>query len=101
MIGKLIQTGNAEVKEEFEQLLCGKNICTVVDEEIVYDQLDESIEAVFSLLLAGGYLKIVDYELPSEENGGYPKYELAITNLEVRFMFYKMVRLWFRTAARD
>lgn len=101
LVGTLLLTGDEEIKSDFETLLKGDTIDTVIDEEIVYDQLDTGVEAVWSLLLASGYVKIIQYELPSEANGGSPVYRLSLTNLEVKLMFYKMVRGWFRTATRD
>lgn len=58
MIGKLIREGNTQVKESFELLLNGKEIVTELDEQIVYDQLDLEETAIWSLLLASGYLKV-------------------------------------------
>ncbi|MFR9099061.1 MAG: hypothetical protein ACLVI9_04505 [Anaerostipes hadrus] len=58
MIGKLIREGNTQVKESFELLLGGKEIVTELDEQIVYDQLDLEETAIWSLLLASGYLKV-------------------------------------------
>ncbi len=95
---KLIREGGEEVKRDFESLLCGGSIVTVIDEQIVYDRLDVSDEAVWSLLLASGYLKVVQKEpLHERENDlDGPRYELALTNKEVRRMFRSMVRDWFR-----
>ena len=69
---------------------------TPLDEQIVYNQLDGDPQAVWSLLLASGYLKVCSYE---EENmveaGEEPEYELTLTNHEVRRMFEKMIKGWF------
>lgn len=62
----------------------------------VYDQLDGNENAVWSFLLASGYLKVVDYqgyEEISEEQE--PSYVLALTNYEVRIMFQSLVKGWF------
>ncbi len=68
-----------------------------IDEQIVYDQLESDGQAIWSLLLASGYLKVKDYKVLADEYGGWkPQYTLELTNFEVRVMFQKMVRGWFR-----
>ena len=62
LVGKLVREGNRDIKEKFEKLLCGECIWTEIDEQIVYNQLNGSEEAVWSLLLASGYLKVLSYE---------------------------------------
>ena len=96
LVGKLIRGGSKRVKLSFETLLQGETICCPIDEQIVYNQLDNSEGAIWSLLLASGYLKVTHYE--SEENavgGRFPKYELELTNYEVKCMFERMVHTWF------
>ena len=98
-MGKLIREGDKRVKESFEHLLKGESIACPIDEQIVYNQLDDNEEAIWSLLLASGYLKVLDYQLPDEEDEDVPlMYELTLTNREVRSMFYSMVRGWFSRA---
>lgn len=54
----------------------------------MYNQLDDNEEAIWSLLLASGYLKVLDYQLVDEDNEDVPPmYELTLTNREVRSMF--------------
>ena len=62
LVGKLIREGNGTIKKQFEELLKGKHLRLPVDEEIVYNQLNENEDAVWSLLVAGGYLKVLDYD---------------------------------------
>lgn len=99
LVGKLIQGGNGEVKIQFEELLQGKHLRMPIDEQIVYNQLDDNEAAIWSLLLASGYLKVLDYEqLDRIEPGKEPLYELTLTNREVKYMFDGMVRGWFTKA---
>ncbi len=73
---------------------------TEMDEQIVYDQLDYDEQAVWSLLLAGGYLKVRDFCPHTSQFGEWKQeYRLELTNFEVRTMFRKLVRKWFATAA--
>ena len=96
LAGKLIREGGRRVKESFEQLLKGESITCSIDEQIVYNQLDDNEEAIWSLLLASGYLRVLEYQLVDEETGDVPPlYKLTLTNREVRCMFYGMVRGWF------
>lgn len=93
LAGKLIQESIPEVKTIMEDLLQGKIFKTQIDEQIIFSQLDNRISAIWSLLLASGYLKVVSYKLPPEV--GRPEYELCLTNMEVRLMFEDMIRDWF------
>ena len=102
LVGKLLREGNRRIKEKFEILLRGESIQSVIDEQIVYSQLDGNERAVWSLLLASGYLKVLSFESYRDiPEGTNPKYELALTNLEVRLMFGNMIRDWFAIAEAD
>lgn len=102
LIGKLIREGNRNIKEKFEGLLRDEVIRTPIDEQIVYNQLNGNEQAVWSLLLASGYLKVLSYEEYDKiPEGMQPKYELALTNLEVKLMFQNMIRTWFADAETD
>ena len=97
LVSKLVREGDADLKSVFEELLKGKNILCPIDEQIVYNQLDDDSEAVWSLLLASGYLKVVSIE--KKVVGKRQQYELSLTNMEVLDMFYDMVRGWFKKSA--
>lgn len=93
LVNKLIREGSSEMKQEFEELLKGGVLETVIDEQIVFSQLSTKESAIWSLLLACGYLKVVQYTL--DEPSGREYYKLALTNKEVRIMFQNMIRDWF------
>ena len=96
LVGKLIREGSKDMKQKFESLLQGAAIQTEIDEQIVYDQLDQDEEAVWSLLLASGYLKVMKVESGPTDFGEWAqKYELCLTNFEVRVAFRNMIRRWF------
>ena len=102
LVGKLIREGDRRIKEKFECLLKGDVIYTPIDEQIVYHQLDGNEEAVWSLLLASGYLKVLSYDRQDLlEPGKEQMYELTLTNYEVMCMFEKMVRSWFTGVKAD
>ena len=95
LIGKLIQKGTSDIKIAMEDLLEGKTIETAVDEEIIFEQLENNCEAVWSLLLACGYLKVNK----ASENGAGGNYVLSLTNFEVKNMFRRMIQGWFGNAS--
>ncbi len=92
-VAKLIREGSRNIKMDFECLMRGEVLETVLDEQVVFDQLEVKESAVWSMLLAGGYLKVMDGWM--EEVSGREHYRLALTNKEVRIMFENMVRDWF------
>lgn len=102
LVGKLLREGDRRIKEKLECLLRGDVIYTPIDEQIVYHQLDGNEEAVWSLLLASGYLKVLSYDRQDLlEPGKEQMYELTLTNYEVTCMFEKMVRSWFTGVKAD
>ena len=99
LVGKLIREGSEEIKQSMEQLIKGEHLFYPIDEQIVYNQLEYNEEAIWSLLVASGYLKILGYEDMAKVER-WPNYELAITNKEVRLMFQGMISGWFAPAKR-
>lgn len=104
LVSKLIREANKNIKLEFERLMQGGHLITSLDEQIVYDQLEDNDEAIWSLLLACGYLKVVHGTTAKEgedtsclEQG----YELALTNYEVKRMFSGLIRGWFGKVSYD
>ncbi|MGN8944530.1 AAA family ATPase [Bariatricus sp. HCP28S3_E4] len=102
LVGKLLREGDRRIKEQFEILLDGGVIESPIDEQIVYNQLRGNERAIWSLLLASGYLKVLRFESIIEvPDGTNPKYTLALTNREVRLMFQNMIRDWFMDVEGD
>ena len=100
LVGKLIREGNGKVKEEFQMLLEGGAVRSEIDEQIVYDQLDMDESAIWSLLLASGYLAVKKVETIQSGYGDWKQvYTLKLTDFEVQVMFRRMVRNWFAPAA--
>lgn len=102
LVGKLIREGGRSVKQSFEQLMKGEHLRCPIDEQIVYNQLEQKESAIWSLLLASGYLKVIDYDrLDTLERGKKACYEVALTNYEVQHMFENMVSDWFAVVEDD
>ena len=93
LVGKLIREGGKGTKLIMKDLLEGRTLHTQMDEQIVFNQLDNKESAIWSLLLASGYLRVKRYEFLTEE--GREEYDLVLTNKEVRLMFERMIRDWF------
>ena len=94
LVEKLLRESRTNVKQTFEELLKGGRIHHMeIDEQIVYNQLSVKKNAIWSLLLASGYLKVADTVF--DERAGCTYYDLALTNREVRIMFEHMIRDWF------
>lgn len=91
---KLVREGSPDIKVIMEDLLAGGTFRTVIDEQTAFSQLDTNDAAVWSLLLAAGYLKVEDYIFDPED--GKEEYVLKLTNKEVRIMFRKMITGWFK-----
>lgn len=92
LIASLIRQANPEIKQIMESLLTGGTLVTQIDEQIVFDQLDYDQNAIWSLMLASGYLRVVRRKFLPD---GEIEYELIITNREVLLMFRKIIRRWF------
>lgn len=102
LVSKLLREGSRRIKEKFEGLMQGETLRVAIDEQIVYNQLNGSEAAIWSLLLASGYLKVLDYEREEElDDGREPLYDLVLTNFEVKRMFNRMVHGWFKMAEAD
>ena len=98
-IGTLVRESGRNLKMQFEDLLKGNEIITTLDEQIVFSQLKISVTAIWSMLLASGYLKVTEHM--TDEKTGRDLYHLALTNKEVHLMFENMIRDWFAEAMED
>ena len=88
LVGNLLLNGDINLKMQFEELLHRHSIVSEIDEEIVFDQLGQNENEIWSLLLASGYLTVLNVD--------DDEYELTLTNYEVEKMFTKMVKAWFK-----
>jgi uncharacterized membrane-anchored protein YjiN (DUF445 family) len=93
LLNKIVRQGDAELKMQLEELLKGNSITCFINEEIVYDQLDSNKDAVWSLMLASGYLKAEKVDLV----GRLAKrlYTLRLPNMEVESMLNELIGRWF------
>ena len=101
LINSLVQKGSPYIKTMIENLISGEKINVIVDEQIVFSELDYTEDAVWSLMLASGYLKVVSSEELNLIRESDNEYELALTNREILFMFRKMILRWFSPAKHE
>ena len=92
LVSDLLREGDAELKSDFEYLLCGGTVTKQINEELVYSQLGKTRDSVWSLLAMSGYLKI--------NSINEKKYELEIVNHETMEMFEGLVGGWFAEGDR-
>lgn len=93
LVSSLIRQSSAKIKSEMEELLRGGDICSELDEQVIFEQLGRKRGAIWSLLLASGYLKVDRYEMDCRS--GKRLYYLKITNHETMLMFETMIEGWF------
>ncbi len=93
LVSNLFRQGDSELKMQVEDLLDGKSLEVILDEQIIFDQLESTPGAVFSLLMASGYLKPLNRQFLTDS--GESKYQLEITNYETLLMFRRMISGWF------
>ena len=101
LINNLVKKGSPCIKMMMETLLKEETIDVQINEQIVFSELDYSEDAVWSLMLASGYLKVVAAEPLVGNRRKARKYTLALTNLEIRFMFEDMILRWFSHAKME
>ncbi|MBQ3546656.1 MAG: AAA family ATPase [Lachnospiraceae bacterium] len=103
LINMLLQSSSSNVKKKMELLIKGDMIQVIIDEQIIFNQLDEDEDAIWSLMLASGYLKVdkVKYQDEYGEELDEPVHSLSITNKEVRSMFVKMFKGWFKMTSSN
>lgn len=99
LISRILQKANTEIKQEMEQLLRGDTLEKILDEQIIFNQLDENEDAIWSLMLASGYLCVDSYHL--DERTLQRICNLKLTNFETTLMFEKMVRGWFCSSSSN
>ena len=101
LAARLLREGSTDLKEAFEGLLNGGSVEIEIDEQIVYDQLGADQNAIWSLFLASGYLKVKNLETKSKYDQWRKIYHLELTNFEVKLMFRSMIKNWFTVSVSN
>ena len=94
LVRRLINRADSSTKDEIERLIAGEAIEKVVRLDLTYDEIDNSIDNIWSVLFTTGYLtKIGEVKLPDSESYAY---KLVIPNKEVREVFILQIQEWFK-----
>ena len=84
---------NIQTRNEIERLIDGKTIIKEIYQELTYNELDSSIDHLWSVLFTTGYLT---RKRQIEKN----KYELCIPNKEIQELFIRQIQEWFQISSR-
>ena len=94
LVRRLINIADESTKDEIERLIAGETIEKAIRLELTYDEIDNSIDNIWSVLFTTGYLTNAgEIELPGGDGYGY---RLVIPNKEVRHVFVSQIQEWFR-----
>ena len=89
MVRRFIDKADYRTKNEIEQLIAGETIVKEIRQDLTYNELDSSIENLWSVLFTTGYLT-------KRGRVDLRRYQLAIPNQEIRELFITQIREWFR-----
>lgn len=94
IVRRFIDKADASTKNEIERLIAREYIEKEISQELTYEELDDKIENLWSVLFTTGYLT-------QQGRTDDDRYRLAIPNKEIRNLFIKKVREWFRDASKN
>lgn len=89
LVKRFIDTANKTTKNEIERLIAGEVIEKELRLDLTYEEIDQSIENLWSVLFTTGYLT----QVGRTEDGAY---RLVIPNREVREVFQLQINEWFK-----
>ena len=99
LVRRLINRADSSTKDEIERLIAGDAIEKVIRLDLTYDEIDNSIDNIWSVLFTTGYLtKIGEVKLPDSESYAY---KLVIPNKEVREVFVLQIQEWFKAVVAN
>ena len=99
LVRRLINRADSSTKDEIERLIAGDAIEKVIRLDLTYDEIDNSIDNIWSVLFTTGYLtKIGEVRLPDSESYAY---KLVIPNKEVREVFVLQIQEWFKAVVAN
>ena len=99
LVRRLINRADSSTKDEIERLIAGEAIEKVIRLDLTYDEIDNTIDNIWSVLFTTGYLtKIGEVKLPDSESYAY---RLVIPNKEVREVFVLQIQEWFKAVVAN
>ena len=88
IIGEIIGTATPEINENLYKLFCGNTVTTYVDTSVIYPEVQNNPNSIYSFLLVAGYLKVA--EIYPQNDGNY-MCDVAIPNKEILYAYEKEV----------
>ena len=99
LVRRLINRADSSTKDEIERLIAGEAIEKVIRLDLTYDEIENSIDNIWSVLFTTGYLtKIGEVKLTDSESYAY---KLVIPNKEVREVFVLQIQEWFKAVVAN
>ena len=99
LVRRLINRADSSTKDEIERLIAGEAIEKVIRQDLTYDEIENSIDNIWSVLFTTGYLtKVGEVKLPDSESYAYM---LVIPNKEVREVFVLQIQEWFKAVVAN
>jgi hypothetical protein len=99
LVRRLINRADSSTKDEIERLIAGEAIEKVIRQDLTYDEIENSIDNIWSVLFTTGYLtKIGEVKLADSESYAY---KLVIPNKEVREVFVLQIQEWFKAVVAN
>ena len=99
LVRRLINRADSSTKDEIERLIAGEAIEKVIRLDLTYDEIDNTIDNIWSVLFTTGYLtKVGEVKLPDSESYAY---KLVIPNKEVREVFVLQIQEWFKAVVAN
>lgn len=99
LVRRLINRADSSTKDEIERLIAGEAVEKVIRQDLTYDEIENSIDNIWSVLFTTGYLtKIGEVKLPYSESYAYM---LVIPNKEVREVFVLQIQEWFKAVVAN
>ena len=94
IVSRFIDKANKQTRDEIENLISGETVIKEIKQELTYNELDKSIENLWSILFTTGYLT-------QRERIDSRKLRLAIPNREIKELFELQIREWFQEKSSE
>lgn len=99
LVRRLINRADSSTKDEIERLIAGEAIEKVIRQDLTYDEIENSIDNIWSVLFTTGYItKVGEVKLADSESYAY---KLVIPNKEVREVFVLQIQEWFKAVVAN
>lgn len=100
MVKRFVDKADQTTRDEIEKLVAGGFVEKQLRLDLTYDEIDNTIDNLWSVLFTTGYLtKIGEVKVPDSESYAY---RLVIPNKEVREVFILQIQEWFKAVvAKD